>query len=417
MIGNPVLSDNEFKKPVRERISIPRQGVSLESLTETMATYVREAVSFLAEGFDKSKLPESFDAIFAPRWELYIGGRMHENSLFSRAAWNLVCIWLLARGSSAVEESASFAECEEWFLGSISSHIPRLSSLVTIENVTQAKRCLLKLSIDQDFWDLFPYILQEVGPGSRSSVLRNPNNRVARAVKKRHGIFYTPSDVADYMVRSVVANCPIDIAHARCFDPACGTGVFLLALCREAKERTNRKFFDCFEFVTTNLFGCDISAHAVEACSFVLLQQTLIDIKKRGLNPWSAWHVIRLNMANIDSLRLYQDSLQSDIDSMLREEQKNLLLSAANWVEPKKQHLRNAKMTNSGHSLFPNHAMIGVGKLFPEVENGFHILIGNPPYSKIGDREDCNLLSNEYHSFSSGHLLQSYTRHSMLILY
>lgn len=394
--------DNELGNTKGERLSVPRQGISLESVTEIRAVHIRKAVSLLAAGFDKSRLHESFNAIFAPRWELDLGVKTHEHSLFTRAAWNLICIWLIARGSGAIEESTSFAECEEWFYGNVPIHVLRLSSLVAPENLAQAKSSLLKVSIEQNFWDLFPYILQEVGPGSRSSVLRDPSNRASRVVRKRHGIFYTPSDVADYMVKSVLANCQIDIAHARCFDPACGTGVFLLALCREAEERSNWKLFNRFEYVTTNLFACDVSAHAVEACTFALLHHSLSDLKKRGLSPWSAWHVIRLNIANVDSLTLNSDFLHFDIGLTLREEQKKLLLSAEDWVVPKKQKLQNARTPNFFHSLFADQRMIGIGELFAEAKEGFHILIGNPPYSKLGERTDYDLLSKEYHTFSTG---------------
>jgi len=401
MITEILQSDVQPIDTIRERISSPRQGISLESITETRAAYVREAVSFIAQGFDKSKLWESFHAIFAPRWELDLGIKPDVNSLCSHAAWNLICVWLLARCSGAIKGNASFVEAEEWFLNNISLRVPRLSSLVATKYLAQAKSSLSKISIDEDFWDLFPYILQEVGPGSRSSVLRNPSNRIARAVKKRHGIFYTPSDVAGYMAKTVLANCSVDVAHARCFDPACGTGVFLLAICREVENRAKWKSLNRFEYVTANLFGCDISSHAVDACTFVLLQHCLTDIKRHGLSPWSAWHVIRLNLSNIDSLMLTSSGSHFTSGTKLREEQKRALLSSAPWVEPKKQHLRNAQASNC-NSLFPSQGMIEIGELFPEAQNGFHVLVGNPPYSKIGERTDYDLLSKEYHSFVTG---------------
>ena len=371
MIREIVTSDSELIDTKRGRLSALRQGVSLESVTEIRAVHIRKAVRLLADGFDKSTLPESFNAIFAPGRTLGPGIKTDEHTLFTRAAWNLLCVRLLAGSSGDIGEDACFAESEEWFLGNVPLHVPRLSSLITPEILDQAKSILLNVSIDHNFWDLFPYILQEVGPGSRSSVLRDPVHMEARVVKKRHGVFYTPSDVAEYLAKNVITNCPVEITHARCFDPACGTGVFLLALCRAVEERSHCRSFDRFEYVTTNLFGCDISAHAVDACTFVLLHHSLSDIKKRGLSPWSAWHAIRRNIANFDSLTL-------------------------------KQPLINERQENPCDSLFTDQRMIEIPELFPEAKDGFHILIGNPPYSKIGHREDYDLLSGEYHSFSSG---------------
>ena len=405
-MSNIGTSDSELRNTKRGRLSAPRQGVSLESVTEIRAVHIRKVVSLLAGGLDKSNALESFNTLFAPRWEIAPGLKTDEHSLFTRAAWNLICVWLLARSSGDIKDDAGFAECEEWFLGNIPLHVPCLSSLIPPEILAQAKSVLLNVSVDrdfgQDFWDLFPYILQEVGPGSRSSVLRDPRNRAARVVKKRHGVFYTPSDVAGYMAKDVIANCPVDIEHARCFDPACGTGVFLLALCHEAEERSNCTSFNRFEYVITNLFGCDISAHAVDACTFVLLQHSLSDIKKRGLSPWSAWHAIRLNIANLDSLTLNAGGSHFDINSTLREEQKRALLSSDHWVVPEKQLLKNDRQENPCHSLFTDQRMIEIAELFPEAREGFHILVGNPPYSKIGHRADYDLLSKEYHSFSNG---------------
>ncbi len=393
---------SEVFNSTKESISAPRQGVGLETVTETRAVHVREAVGSLTRGFDKSKLPESFHAIFAPRWDLDLELNGTENSLSSRAAWNLICVWLLAKYSGAIKEGDGFTEAEEWFFSDISPHVLPLSSLAAADSLAQAKMSLLKMSIDEDFWALFPYILQEVGPGSRSSVLRNPGNKAARAVKKRHGIFYTPSDVADYMVKSLLATSNLDIADARCLDPACGTGVYLLALCREAEKKMSKwKFCDGFEFLTENLFGCDISSHAVDACAFVLLQHCLADIKRHDLSPWSAWHLIRLNLANIDSLTLTRGSLDFDSVFRLKEGQRRALLSSKHWIEPKREHLQREEAAN-WHRLFPEPGMIEIGRLFPEAAEGFHILIGNPPYSRLGERTDYDLLSREYNSFASG---------------
>ncbi|MEK7846039.1 MAG: N-6 DNA methylase, partial [Nitrospinota bacterium] len=216
-------------------------------------------------------------------------------------------------------------------------------------------------------------------------------------------IFYTPSDVADYMAKNVLSNYTGDITSAKCFDPACGSGVFLLSLCREIESfKQNREDFNRFKYVTTNLFGCDISAHAVEACTFVLLYHCLTDVRKLGLSPWSAWHAIRLNLANIDSLLLSPSHPDYGLhfDITLREKQKQMLLKTEPWVMPIKEQLQNSK--EPSYIFSPNQRMIGINELFAEAKHGFHILVGNPPYSKIGERTDYDLLSREYNSFTGG---------------
>ena len=210
------------------------------------------------------------------------------------------------------------------------------------------------------------------------------------------------------MVKNVLSNYTGNTTSARCFDPACGTGVFLLSLCREVESIIqNRQNFDRFEYVTTNLFGCDISAHAIEACTFVLLHHCLVDSNKRGLSPWSAWHAIRLNLAKFDSLMLtssyYEPNFKDNFDVSLREKQKRLLLAAEPRVLPIKEQLENLKEENC-HTLFQGPRMLKICELFAEAKKGFHILVGNPPYSRIGKRTDYDFLSQEYHSFRGGNV-------------
>ena len=52
--------------------------------------------------------------------------------------------------------------------------------------------------------DLLPYVLDPHGPGSRASILKDPKTREARDAKRQKGVFYTPSDVANYMARAVL---------------------------------------------------------------------------------------------------------------------------------------------------------------------------------------------------------------------
>lgn len=406
-MNNALSMKKEQKDRKRVRLSVPREGLSLARVTEARAGHIRKAVARLAGGFDEPRLLQSFHSIFAPRWDLDFGFQKDLQNLNLRAAWNLVCVWLLARGSDIVSTSDGFRESEDWFIGNSRISEPRLSSIISLDSLAQAHHELLKVSFDEDFWDLLPYVLEEHGPGSRASVLREPATKTARNIKKNNGVFYTPADVADYMVRHLLAEYTGDISHAKCLDPACGTGVFLLSMCRAAEEYSlmnGKKHFDRFRYIIDNLFGCDISVHAVDTCTFVLLHHCLIDVTKRGLSPWAAWHAIRLNLAVVDSLTLA--SVKPDSASTcnaalsLREKQKEALIeSTTTWIDAEKEQL-NQKSDNSIHSLFPSQRMIQIGELFTEAAKGFNFLIGNPPYSYLGKRIPYDLLTDEYHCLS-----------------
>lgn len=379
----------------KEKLSSPREGISLASATEERAEYIRNAVEFLANGFDNIQLHRSFNSIFAPRWGLEFTCPNQPKDINYRAAWNLVCTWLMANAASEIDTRSNLKNGEEWFIGD--SHLPvlPLSSIVSSDSMIKAHLELQKVPIDEDFWDLFPYILEQYGPGSRLAVFRNPKNYHSRIAKRHHGVFYTPADVADYMVRRVLANYSGEAARSKCLDPASGTGVFLLAMCRGVGERASADI-DRFQYVTQNLYGCDISAQAVEACAFVLLHHCLPDIGKHRISPWAAWHIIRLNLATMDSLLLAPPGfhIESDcaIRTTLREEKKQELFEGGAWVEP----LKTLHIEKHSSQLFPESGLIKISELFPEASAGFNILIGNPPYSKLDKRHDFPSLAAEY---------------------
>lgn len=397
------------------RLSEPREGLSLAAVTEKRAIHIRKAVQCLMRGIKDNRLLNSFSAIFGPRWQLDLGSPSEIHSIRSRAAWNLVCAWLLAHSSGTISPFASLKEGEDWFIGDTRIPAPRITSLIPAEKLDEAQRELQKVSIDQDFWDLFPYVLEEHGPGSRSSVLRDPDTRAARLAKKRHGVFYTPSDVADYMTDGALANYPLNPTHATCFDPSCGTGVFLLSLCRRSERRTNGEHFDRFSYIVHNLYGCDISAHAIDACTFVLLQHCLLDVYCYGITPWAAWHAIRLNLAVLDSLTLTSSKPRLTSSKKMRQEKRLALLNRrSDWMECYKEGVKHPMDQCPSLALFSNNRMVGIGELFTEVGEGFNILVGNPPYSSLGKRPDFDLLSTEYECLAK---TRPSPRHNMFLLF
>ena len=159
-----MYSDNlkTIAEQKRDCLSKPQRGMSFETATEIRAVHIRRAVSLLADGFDQSRLFESYNAVFAPRWEISPGINAYEQDIRTRAAWNLICVWLLARSHNGISSKAGFPDGEEWFVDNSQICVPPLFSLIASENLEQAKYEVSKVSLDQDFWDLFPYILQEL---------------------------------------------------------------------------------------------------------------------------------------------------------------------------------------------------------------------------------------------------------------
>ena len=273
---------------------------------------------------------------------------------------------LLARFTGHGED---FSTAEEWFL-------PKgrlcLSSHVSERAKREARVSVSYLHFDDDLEDLLPYILEGHGPGSRLSVMKDPSTKDARRAKKQDGVFYTPADVAEYIVETVAGSLPDD---ARFLDPSCGTGVFLLALLRRSNGG--------LDYVTKHLHGIDASSLSIESCAFLLLNAC------RGsydVSPWCAWHLIRLNLAAHDSLRLHDWPRAENIVSGNQAIRSRLL--SGEQAKPVKIKSCEAMQPWTG----PGHRSLW--DLFPEAAGGFDSVLGNPPYAQLGRRDDSSSLED-----------------------
>lgn len=390
----------------RDSPSVPSEGLSLAAATALRAVNVRKAVNLLAEEFVKHDLQTTFATIFEPRWCSLVREPQSDSDLASRAAWNLVCVWLLGQSSHAIKASCTVAEAEEWFLGAVRLPCRPLSEYINPENGWRAQQFLAAINLDADFWDLMPYVMEEHGPGSRASVMRDPNTAVARGEKRSKGVFYTPADVAEFMVGHAFENYEGDKRRAKCLDPACGTGVFLLAILRavEADSRPTHHF-DRFSYVCRFLFGCDISAQALDACAFVLLRECLSDVRANQISPWAAWHSIRLNLIQVDALTIEpplpsSNEKPSDEGHLLTGIRSQLCSVPSCFCPAELGRIkRSAEARNIEVGLFAEEPT-RIGDIFPDAPSGFELLVGNPPYAPLGERIDYSALVASYQSLS-----------------
>src|SRR5690606_7338864 len=114
--------------------------------------------------------------------------------------------------------------------------------------------------IDQELCDLYPYIIEPHGHVSRSCH-KHEKARKVRSSKKADGVYYTPADVAHFIVREIASHNP---DSGSWLDPACGTGVFLRAIIRHAKERSQIHAGTSLSFIQRYIYGIDKSALATE---------------------------------------------------------------------------------------------------------------------------------------------------------
>lgn len=374
-----------------ETWSAPREGVSLARATELRGKPIREAVTALSSGFRGEWLAQAFQEAFAPRWS-HICPALTIETLSYRAAWNLVGIWLIARSHRGSTEISGIREAEVWFRGTVPVGAPLLCDLVAHDNLRRAQHLLDSVSLDAELMDLLPYILEEHGPGSRASVMKDLATAGAREAKRQNGVFYTPSDVAQYMVDHTRQIYSADFQKANMLDPACGTGVFFLAMVRSARDRraSNETNWQ-LDYITSRLYGLDISGQALDSAALILLRECLPDVLTREIAPWSAWHLIRLNLVECDALSVGPvhdtTSASGTDDGSLRQSIRESLLCKASPFVPVQTSIRSppSDVSPSDAGLF-GKALPRLCDVFPDVRSGFDLLIGNPPYAPLGDR-------------------------------
>lgn len=144
----------------------------------------------------------------------------------------ILCEWMVCRAANPDVEAISFEDAERWFLGDTKSLVPGLilsgSDWIPLECMKE----LEDLSFDVDFLDLIPYILEFFDNATTNGSI--PEKQSLRIMKRRMGVVYTPSDLADFIIGQTLGYhkgkaFELEMAEGAfaVLDPACGTGIFL----------------------------------------------------------------------------------------------------------------------------------------------------------------------------------------------
>ncbi len=266
------------------------------------------------------------------------------------AAWTIVSMWVVGVAVCAIPPTASLSDAERWFFGADAPN--RLVRLAPQEAVTKAENALRSEANVTGYFQLLPYILDPHGPGSRVSVRRDPATSATQSRKRAEGVFYTPADVAEYMAKACLSSLDTETCPT-VFDPACGTGVFLRAAFREAKNLYPGR--SPFQLASESLFGADIDPWPLDATAFVLLADSWGNLGDQVGVPAEAWRRLRQNLTCIDTL---------------------LIDSAEDC------NRRDGKTTSGGANRHP------ISGLFPALKCGPTVVLGNPPYADLGSRSD-----------------------------
>jgi len=393
----------------QKRLSIPGPGRTLQSSVIPWTRPIAEVFESIVNAAEDDRLQQEIAAryrlTFSPVVPVGDGDSVSTPEAVRLASSAVLSVWMLAKAAQADSNSSlSFAEAEDWFLGASASRVP---GIVGCGNVWPPEDCihpLATLSFGWDFKDLLPYILEvfQTHPNAASDKRGYPR-QVARAEKRRHGVFYTPSDVAEFIVKQTLWPWAQGKAQGKdqpcnliCLDPACGTGVFFLAILTVLGtwHVNSEAGFSPLEMAVRSLYGIDRSRQAVQSCVFTILSRCLGEVAARGLSPWRVWQAIRGNFAVMDSTlivgRGITESSPSRIQRRDRVRIREQLLDPSTTDYPTPTNREDSagvgtvtRRWSLGGWLDETGGPRYLGDLFEECTQGFPVVVGNPPYMPV----------------------------------
>jgi hypothetical protein len=343
-------------EPTANRLSVPRRGQVLSTVTEVYGGPIRLAIQVLTTALARTPTKVQYpDSFYVAQSEVIL-----KRSAAEMIARHVCSQWVVGFSLGHLSLTTSLVAAVEWFDPDC-AYLPAVRSLSEVV-LRRALNHLLEVSEPAALADLLPYILDPHGPGSRLSVMRDPSTKAARAARRVHGVFYTPADVAEHMVQTALADRLIKLADLRIFDPACGTGVFL----RAALCTLHAMGFDVQYAAQHCLFGVDIDPWSVDGAAYVLLHDVLSMSRREPTNLASLWRSIRTNLAVADALSIDPADAPSRLGLFeLRTERRRFSLA----------------------------------DVFPSMGGAPNVLVGNPPYAAITGRSDLIELAHVFTTF------------------
>ena len=357
--------------------AIPRKNHVLSTVAEKFGAPFRAAANLLTSAFDEKAVTDPLKELYASRWQE--PGSSVVRSAAELSAWTLAASWIVGVATRSIRNEATLGEAESWLWAgqppsALSANLPQRVR----ETAEEALRSMPSLN---RLGELLPYVLDPHGPGSRLSVRRRPATAEARARKRAEGVFYTPQDVADYMVSQTLRELSDAAQPLTFFDPACGTGVFLRSALHHLRRHSPQG--DSFDIACSSLYGVDVDPWALDATAFVLLHACMPDVAQRRIAPIAAWHAIRSNLARVHALRL--DPPNSQLKAALVGERHELRSQLSSGVVP-----RDVVGGDAARGCIP------INQLFPELMSGPRVVVGNPPYADVGDQYQLLELSQRF---------------------
>jgi hypothetical protein len=253
---------------VEERLSVPKPGRTLlanvrEKAAPAFAAYI-EIKAAVQRALNAPELAQNFvhDTCKVNTPVPLLG--YDEAALISST---LLLDWISGRLVGDLHDNNSLFDAHCWAYGEVGESrefVRSVSSQIGNDGLDS-------IQTGDELLDLLPYILEVFDTSSELITALGS----ARTLKRRHGVFYTPSDVADFVTDLVLAPYVSGSSHftekKRMVDPACGTGVFLVSALHRYCDLLAISDTDAIRKVATDcLFGFDTSILALQSTAYCI---------------------------------------------------------------------------------------------------------------------------------------------------
>ncbi len=260
-------------------------------------------------------------------------------------------------------------------------------------------------------------------------------------VRKAGGVYYTPQYIVDYIVKNTIGKLiegktPNEVSNIKIVDPACGSGSFLIGayhylldwhkdyytdkgkpskgtknnpLTPEGNLTTNEKK----RILLNNIFGVDIDVNAVEVTKLSLLLKCMEGETEASIDyQLKIFHerVLPTLDGNIKSGNSLIDTDYYDNEIDFGDAH---VIKPFNWQKSfpdvfqrnvemdksmlfKQQYHKIVELENSTEQLINRLIVKESSQQYKTTNGGFDIVIGNPPYVKVSDKNMLRYFSNRY---------------------
>lgn len=258
--------------PPSLRLSIPRPKRTLLSSTrrwaEPLLAAHQELIQFLYKQIGTATCSSIYKQYFS--FFRHSNLKIDDGTTITLYSAALILNWIAGRAIKTLPYNASLSDAESWFHGE-ESFAPLLSSKLNEGDQDAILAPLRDLHYGHEFLDILPYACEVFE--TSDEILKAFG--ASRKSKRATGIFYTPSDIADYIIEHTIS------LHSRgrsavneltWLDPACGTACLLLSALFKVSEIAGfESSEDALNYTTGHLFGMDISPLALQSAVYNLV--------------------------------------------------------------------------------------------------------------------------------------------------